>query len=98
MNLALAVKYLFPNAVIGEDFVIRDDGDGRGQYIEIWNISDPQPSDQELQEAWEKYLANPIIDAPQTPDISQQLLKLGQEISSLKLEILSLKGGASNGS
>lgn len=98
MNLALAVKYLFPDAIIGEDFIIRDDGDGRGQYIETWRISAPQPSEKELQEAWENYLENPIIDVPQLPDTSQQLLKLGQEISFLKLEILALKGGASNGS
>ncbi|TWM50840.1 Phage-like element PBSX protein XkdW [Bacillus licheniformis] len=43
-------------------------------------------------------MENPIIDVPQLPDTSQQLLKLGQEISFLKLEILALKGGSSNGS
>ncbi|WP_345912133.1 XkdW family protein [Bacillus altitudinis] len=98
MNLALAVKYLFPDAVIGEDFIVRDDGDDRGQYIENWTLNEPQPSKQELQEAWLKYLANPIIDTPQVPDASQQIMKLGQEISFLKLEIMALKGGVSNGS
>ncbi|MCY7780093.1 XkdW family protein [Bacillus haynesii] len=98
MNLALAVKYLFPNAVIGEDFVIRDDGDGRGQYIETWNLSDPQPSDKELQVAWENYLKNPVDVSPEMSHTEQQLLKLGQEISSLKIDDLVLKGGSSNGS
>ncbi|AAU23109.1 MULTISPECIES: XkdW family protein [Bacillus] len=98
MNLALAVKYLFPDAIIGEDFIIRDDGDGRGQYIETWRISAPQPSEKELQEAWENYLENPVTDDPQLSYTSQQLLKLGREMSSLKLEILALKGEMTNGS
>jgi hypothetical protein len=56
MNLASAITYLHPNAIPTHDFVVRDDSDGRGQYIDEWNLSDPQPTQDQLQTAWIGYL------------------------------------------
>lgn len=52
MNLALAIKQLFPAADLLNDFLIRDDCDGNGPYIAVWNLPDPQPTQTELEAAW----------------------------------------------
>jgi hypothetical protein len=53
MNKALAIKHLFPTAVPGRDFLVKDDGDG--QYIAEWNLQENIPTEAELQSAWEAY-------------------------------------------
>lgn len=65
MNKALAIMELFPNTEPMKDFIVQDDGDERGQYIAMWNIDAPQPTEEELQAAWEL-----IKDAPppKSPD------------------------------
>lgn len=37
-----SIKYLFPNAVAGINFSLRDDGEG--PYIEQWSLAEPQPT------------------------------------------------------
>lgn len=62
MNKALAIMTLFPYATPLEDFVVRDDYDGRGQYIDQWNLQEPQPTDQELEEAYFQYMKKSQIE------------------------------------
>lgn len=53
MNLAHALRYLFPNASPQRDYEIRDDGSG--PYIAIWNLQAAQPTVAELQAASDAY-------------------------------------------
>ncbi|MFK7692848.1 XkdW family protein [Paenibacillus sp. HJGM_3] len=59
MNKAHAIMHLFPGTnPFSGDFEVRDDGDGI-QYIHAWNINAPQPSEADLQAAWDDLQANP---------------------------------------
>lgn len=40
------IIYLFPNAIIGEDIIFQDDGNG--VYIKEWNLSEPQPTQAQI--------------------------------------------------
>ena len=42
------IKYLFPDAVNGRDYIVQDDSDGKGPYIKEWNLQDSQPTKAEL--------------------------------------------------
>jgi hypothetical protein len=53
MNIAPAIIHLFPQANPMMDFVVRDDSDGNGAYIAQWNLEEPEPTEEELQAAWE---------------------------------------------
>lgn len=53
MNIALAIMHLYPQANPITDFIVQDDSDGEGPYIAAWNLEDPQPTEEELLEAWE---------------------------------------------
>lgn len=44
-----AIKHLFPDAVAGVDFSLRDDGDGA--YIATWEVDAPQPTPAKLKAA-----------------------------------------------
>lgn len=48
------------------DFEIKDDLDGNGQYIETWSHTDPQPTEQELTDAYSILLSN--IDINELPN------------------------------
>jgi hypothetical protein len=62
MNIATALKVLFPNARQPFDFLVQDDGDG--PYLAQWNLPDPQPTEGELQAAWDTWEAGqPARDA-----------------------------------
>lgn len=77
MNEALAIKYLYPNTELGEDYLVRDDG--KGQFIDKWALDDPIPSDEVLEVAWNEYLAKngekPISN------VERQLLLLGEQLA-----------------
>jgi hypothetical protein len=64
MHIPSAIRQLFPDAVSTEDYLVQDDGNGA--YIAEWNLTDPQPAEEELQAAWEKYQLNPP-PVPLTP-------------------------------
>lgn len=53
MNLANALRYLFPNASPLRDYEIRDEG--AGAYIAVWNLQAAQPTEAELQAASDAY-------------------------------------------
>lgn len=49
MSLFNALNYLYPNAVVGADYILRNDGDG--DYIADWHLSTPQPTQDDLSAA-----------------------------------------------
>ncbi|MDQ0976619.1 hypothetical protein QFZ31_006671 [Neobacillus niacini] len=56
MNIAQAIMTLYTDAIPMENFVVRDDSDGRGQYIDEWHLPYPQPTTIELEQSWFKFL------------------------------------------
>ncbi len=50
MNIADCVLFLYPDAKPLVDFEVMDRGDG--QYISMWHLSAPQPTQAELEAAW----------------------------------------------
>lgn len=54
MEKTLAIQYMYPNAVIFVDFSVVNDGSGN-ETIDMWNLSNPQPTDTDLQTAWIGY-------------------------------------------
>lgn len=57
MNIALVIKYMFPDAT-REDYTVRDNSDGQPHFIDFWNIKDgqgnlvPEPTQGELEANW----------------------------------------------
>ncbi|WP_405176361.1 XkdW family protein [Paenibacillus sp. FSL H8-0261] len=119
MNIALAIMFLYPDAIPMQDFVVRDNGpepvlhggaeekgrvryeikspeigedpmegvhyrygidynlltEGkdydlveRGHYVAVWNLTELQPSQEELQAAWVAYLE---AEANKPPELSE---------------------------
>lgn len=50
MNIALAILHLFPAADPFRDFRVEDDGGG--PILKAWNLTGPQPTEQQLESAW----------------------------------------------
>lgn len=48
MNIANAILWKYPSASPLTDFMVRDDGDERGVYLDLWNIDSERPTDVEL--------------------------------------------------
>ncbi|WP_340398026.1 XkdW family protein [Paenibacillus sp. FSL E2-0202] len=122
MNIALAIMFLYPDAIPMQDFVVRDNGsepvlhegaeekgrvryeikppeDGeepvegvhyryvvdfnrlvegedydlveRGQFIAMWNLDTPQPTEEELQAAWVAYLEAEANKPPELTETEQ---------------------------
>jgi XkdW protein len=80
MNKAIAILHLFPNAVSGVDFVVRDDGGG--QYIDSWHLAEPQPTEEELMAAWDAVQSAP--HEPPPPTIEERLTELERRIGLLE--------------
>jgi hypothetical protein len=50
--------------VEGTDYVLEE----KGPYIAVWNLDAPQPTEEELEVAWEAYLE---AEANKTPELSE---------------------------
>lgn len=48
MELWKALAYLFPDADPLHDYILRDDGDGKGPYISEWQLSQPKPTSEQI--------------------------------------------------
>lgn len=81
MNKALAIKYLYPNAELGEDYSVRDDGEG--QFIDKWLLEEPMPSDEELDAAWKEYLK--LDNEQPMTQVEKQLLLIGEQLAKEKI-------------
>ncbi|MCL7871072.1 XkdW family protein [Bacillus altitudinis] len=81
MNKALAIKYLYPNAELGEDYSVRDDGEG--QFIDKWLLEEPMPSDEELDAAWQEYLK--LDNEQPMTQVEKQLLLIGEQLAKEKI-------------
>jgi hypothetical protein len=59
-SIALAIMQIYPHLQPGIDFrVVSENGE---QWIEEWYSADPKPTLEELDEAWNDYIANPPQD------------------------------------
>jgi ATP-dependent Clp protease ATP-binding subunit ClpA len=85
MNIAQTIVYLYPEAKPFIDFVIQDDSDGSGPYIAAWNLPDPQPTEADLQAAWDELQALPPPPEPVTPE--QRITALEAEKEALRAEM-----------
>ena len=67
MKLGETLRYMFPDADFKEDIIVRDRGNG--PFIEHWGLPDPQPTQAELQAAYDQLL----IDRQLRADTEQQV-------------------------
>ena len=86
-NYALAIKKIYPDARPNIDFVNVEDEDGT-QRITEWTYTQPQPTVEELETAWNEYVANP----PEEPLTEIEQLKKNQELMQEALDDLLLGG------
>lgn len=58
MNMKRVIERMFPGSdMFSGDFEVRDDLDGKGAYISIWNIDSPQPTHEEMEAVWSQIVA-----------------------------------------
>ncbi|MCA0163233.1 XkdW family protein [Bacillus sp. RAR_M1_44] len=81
MNKALAIKFLYPNAELGKDYSVRDDGEG--QFIDTWFLEEPEPSAEELEAAWQEYLK--LDNEQPMTQVEKQLLLIGEQLAKEKI-------------
>jgi hypothetical protein len=82
MDITLAIKHIYPKLNSREDFEVFDLGEGI--FVE-WKSEKPQPTEEELQTAWNDYLAN--LPAPPKTDIQI----LGEQLVAKDFEIMELR-------
>ena len=51
MNIVTVLQFRYPDSDPTRDWEVRDDG--QGQFISVWNLPDPQPTEAELRVIWE---------------------------------------------
>jgi hypothetical protein len=73
MNKALAIQHLYPQAQILADFVVSQDE--KGQFISHWSLDAPEPTEEELEAAWEQVQAAEyrVKRAAEYPSVGDQL-------------------------
>jgi XkdW protein len=110
MKLPAAIMHIYPELKVNVDFGVGDLSDGNGAFIEFWNTDKPEPTQEQLEAAWEEIKDIPDI-APKTDvqilgeqlvqeriermKVKQQLDQVGKELVINKLELIQLKGGTS---
>lgn len=89
MNLTASIKQLFPNARLFEHFMVRDDSNGDGPYISEWKLTQPQPTQIELEAAWEiiKDQLLPKSDKELLTDARLEIGRLNRSIDSLSTDV-----------
>lgn len=87
MNIASAINFLHPNAVSMIDFIVRDDSDGEGQYIALWGLEEPEPTEEELQAAWDAYQDYETNKPPEVTELD----RIGEQLVQRELEALELR-------
>lgn len=53
MQIPIILQYKFPGGESPTDWEVHDDSNGKGPYIKVWNLPDPQPTEAELQAVWD---------------------------------------------
>ncbi|MEC3840773.1 XkdW family protein [Bacillus amyloliquefaciens] len=107
MNIGKAILYQYPKSDPTKDFIVQNDGNGNSSYIAQWNLNAPIPTKEQLEAWWEELQKNPPYDPPDHIELLAQELSreklarkqleelnamLGNELSDVKLTLLSLKG------
>ena len=52
MNIATVLRFKYPNSESLRDWIVQDNSDGKGPYIAVWNLPNPQPTKTELEAIW----------------------------------------------
>jgi hypothetical protein len=80
MEIWKALKFLYPNAQPLVDYVIRDDSDGRGPYIDplAWHLPDPIPGLAQLQTASDAFDAAQAQRQADAAALRQKVLNVAQ--------------------
>lgn len=86
MNISQAIMHLYPQANPMTDFIVQDDSDGNGAYIAHWGLEEDQPTEEELQAAWDELQAIPVTPVETIEDKASRLDDENKELN-LKLAI-----------
>ncbi|WP_042208366.1 XkdW family protein [Paenibacillus durus] len=89
MNITLTLQHLYHGADPIRDFEVWDDSDGKGPYIAVWNLDAPQPTEEELQAAWEAYQK---AEADKLPAELGELEQLRKELADTKAALEDTNG------
>lgn len=81
MNISQVIVHLYPQAIPMKDFIVQDDSDGNGAYIAQWNLEADQPTQEQLQAAWEAILELPLAPEPETD--AEKIARLEAENAAL---------------
>ncbi|MDT3427687.1 hypothetical protein J2Z22_003250 [Paenibacillus forsythiae] len=76
MNISRAIQYLYPDVDVMRDFEVWDNADDKGPYIAVWNLEAPEPTEEELQAAWEAYQAAEAAKEPELTEVDRLELAL----------------------
>ncbi|NJJ37812.1 XkdW family protein [Paenibacillus apii] len=93
MNISKAIQHLYPDVDVMKDFEVWDNADGNGPYIAVWNLKGPQPTEEELQAAWEAYQQAEANKPPVETD-AERMSQLEQENKLLKAQNAALSDRA----
>lgn len=78
MNVSKSIQHIYPQARQLIDFIVQDDSDGNGPYIAQWNLPQPQPTQAELEAAWElvKNVSLPPSDSDRLKTVEDTIMAL----------------------
>ncbi|KZE67000.1 hypothetical protein AWM68_19865 [Fictibacillus phosphorivorans] len=85
MDIAKTILHLYPDAVPLKDFTIMELLDGNGPFISEWNIAVPEPTNEELQAAWEEIKdIPPVIPKTEIEILTEKNEQLEKELAITK--------------
>lgn len=94
VNYNAAIQYLYPQSKPNVDYVILAE-DGK-QTIHKWNMPVKEPTEKELQDAWNKFLEQPreeiLTPEEKVVNLEEEVLKLKKDIA--ELHYLLMMGGS----
>ena len=79
MNIAQAIMHLFPQVNPMIDFIVQDDSDGEGTYIAHWGLEEPEPTEEELQAAWDDFESLPVLEPLETE--AEKIIRLESSLA-----------------
>ena len=79
MNIAQAIMHLFPQVNPMIDFIVQDDSDGEGPYIAHWGLEEPEPTEEELQAAWDDFESLPVLEPLETE--AEKIIRLESSLA-----------------
>lgn len=72
MDFVRSIEHIYPDIVVGDHYKLQDDG--FGVYIAEWNYHKQQPTQEELEQAWEQIKNVPPPEPP--PTLEERIAEL----------------------